>query len=77
MSTRRRTFLVFTLAFGGATVVAGTQLSRLLAPDWPPVRHAIVNSGGQLLALAGLFALALEFERTRALTSAPSRSKSS
>ena len=65
---RRRGFrrlAMTTLIFGIITLVAGTQFSRVLAPHWAPIRHVIVNCGGQLLALGGLFALALEVDKMR------------
>lgn len=63
--TPRRTLFVSVAVFGLFTVAAGAQLSRVFAPGWSPIRHAIVNAGGQLLALVGLFIAALHVEKQR------------
>lgn len=60
-----RSLFVTVAILGLLTIAAGSQLSRLLAPNWSEVHHAIVNAGGQLLALVGLFTAALHVEKLR------------
>ena len=70
---RHRVLFACVLGLGCITVVAGTQMSRVFAPHWTNVQHAIVDCGGQLLALVGLFVAALRVEKLRTAENAAKR----